>query len=219
MAGLTTTTVYIADDHALVREGLCAVIEREPGLEVAGHGASGRDAVRAVSRQCPDIVVMDVAMNDMNGMEATREILRRHPHCRVIAVSSHGDQRNVLGMLQAGASGYVLKSEAFDRLKLAIAEAIEGRIYLSPSISTRTADALRSGPHDPGATPTLSNRERQIVQLVAEGCSSAEIASRLSISPSTVETHRRNVLRKLGLRNAAELTRFAIREGLTHLDG
>jgi DNA-binding NarL/FixJ family response regulator len=214
----TKTTVYVTDDHGLVREGLCAVIEGEPDLEVVGLGASGRDAVQAARELHPDVIVMDVAKNDMNGMEATRIIKRVAPECRVVAISSHGDQRHVVGMLKAGACGYVLKSEAFGQLRLAIAEAMAGNVYLSPSVSGAIVDVVR-GESDEAGLAILSEREREIVQLVAEGYSSGAIGSRLNITPSTVETHRRNVLRKLQLHNVAELTRFAIREGLTHLDG
>jgi len=159
-------------------------------------------------------------MTDMNGMDATREILRLTPDCRVVAVSSHSDHRHVVGMLKAGATGYVLKTEAYGQLRQAIDEALQGNVYLSPSVSAAVVDMVRGDFDDGATTPAvLSDRERQIVQLVAEGHSSVSIGEKLNISASTVETHRRNVLRKLDLHNVAELTRFAIREGLTHVDG
>jgi DNA-binding NarL/FixJ family response regulator len=214
-----SVTIYIADDHGLMREGLCAVIAREPELEVVGQGASGREAIAAIRELRPDVVIMDVAMGDMNGMEATRQVLKDIPEARVIAVSSYSGRRYVLGMLKAGALGYVVKAEAFDQLRLAIREVLRGNVYLSPSVCTTVVDLIREEDTPDPVEALLSARERQIVQLVAEGCSSSVIGEKLNISPSTVETHRRNIMRKLNLHNVAELTRFAIREGITTADG
>lgn len=216
---MTRTTVYIADDHGLVPEGLAAVLDRDPDIDVVGLGATGREAIAAARKLSPTVIVMDVAMTDMNGMEATREVLRHAPACLVVAVSSHSDHNHVVGMLKAGATGYVLKTEAYSQLRHAIDEALQGNVYLSPSVGNAVVDMLRSSAGGPTALELLSDRERQIVQLVAEGHSSTDIGAMLNISASTVETHRRNVLRKLDLHNVAELTRFAIREGLTHVDG
>jgi len=216
---MTRTTVYIADDHGLVREGLAAVLDRDPDIDVVGLGATGREAIAAARKLSPTVIVMDVAMADMNGMEATREVLRHSPGCHVVAVSSHSDHNHVVGMLKAGASGYVLKTEAYSQLRHAIDEALQGNVYLSPSVGNAVVDMVRGGAGEPTVQELLSDRERQIVQLVAEGHSSTDIGDMLNISASTVETHRRNVLRKLDLHNVAELTRFAIREGLTHVDG
>lgn len=220
-ASMTSTrvSIYIADDHGLVREGLSSVLAREADLEVVGQGSTGREAIAAVRELRPDVVIMDVAMGDMNGMEATRQILKEAPETRVIAVSSYGGRRHVMGMLKAGALGYVVKSEVFDRLRMAIREVLRGNVYLSPSIGATVVGLLRDNDTAGVAAEVLSDRERQIVQLVAEGFSSSAIGSKLNISPSTVETHRRNIMRKLNLHNVAELTRFAIREGMTSVDG
>jgi DNA-binding NarL/FixJ family response regulator len=214
-----SVTIYIADDHGLMREGLCAVLAREPELEVVGQGASGREAIAAIRELRPDVVIMDVAMGDMNGMEATRQVLKDMPESRVIAVSSYSGRRYVLGMLKAGALGYVVKAEAFDQLRLAIREVLRGNVYLSHSVCPTVVDLIREEDTPDPVEALLSARERQIVQLVAEGCSSSLIGEKLNISPSTVETHRRNIMRKLNLHNVAELTRFAIREGITTADG
>jgi DNA-binding NarL/FixJ family response regulator len=214
-----TVSIYIADDHGLVREGLSVVIGREENFQVVGQGSSGREAVAAVESLHPQVVIMDVAMGDMNGIEATRQIIKAQPKTKIIAVSSYGAHRYVLGMIRAGAAGYVLKSEAFVQLRLAIHEVMKGNSYLSPLVSATVVGALR----EDGATgdsdqTTLSSRERQIIQLVAEGFSSPDIGDKLNISVATVDTHRRNIMRKLDLHNVAALTRFAIREGLTSVD-
>lgn len=216
-----TTRVLLVDDHRIFCEGLRAVIEKEPGMAVVGMANDGREAVRLVERLAPDIVVIDIAMPGLNGVEATRMILKDHAGVKVIALSMHTDRRFVQGMLEAGATGYLVKECAAEELARAIRAVARGKVYLSPDIAEVVVDVLKrpvsgSG-HPKGAK--LSGREREILQLLAEGTSAREIAKTLHVSVKTVESHRRQIMEKLGLFSVAELTKYAIREGLTVLDG
>lgn len=213
--------VLIADDHALMREGLRLILARQTDLEVVGEAENGRQAVELARKLAPDAVIMDIAMNHLNGIEATRQIRSANPQIKVIGLSAYSDARYVLGMLEAGSSGFVLKSSASSDLIQAIRAVREGRLFMSPDIAGLVVDAYvkRSYPgHAPGFS-TLGAKEREVLQLLAEGKSSKEIADCLSISPKTVETHRRNIMRKLDIHSVALLTKFAIREGLTPLEG
>lgn len=212
--------VLLVDDHTMLREGLRAVLAGERDVEVVGEAATGREALEKVRELAPDVVLMDVTMHDLNGVEATRQIRRESPRTRVVALSTHGDKRYVLGMLDAGAVGYVLKVSAYDELRRAIRTAVAGKVYLSPEIADVVVAARRARGEfqEPSGLDVLGAREREVLQLLAEGHTSGEIAQRLGVSTSTVETHRRNIMRKLDLHSVAELTKFAIREGLTPLD-
>jgi DNA-binding NarL/FixJ family response regulator len=219
----TTTTrsairVVLVDDHMLMREGLRALLADDPDLEVVGEAANGRDALHLVRELAPDVVVMDISMRDLNGIDATREIRSRAGATRVVALSTFADRRFVLGMLDAGASGYVVKTAAAADLKRAIVAAAASHCFLSPEIAGVVVAARSDAAPSKLPPSKVGKREREIVQLVAEGRSSADIAARMHISPATVDTHRRNVMRKLGLHSIAELTRWAIREGLTSVD-
>ena len=214
-----STRVVLVDDHTLMREGLRALLADDPELEVVGEAANGREAIRLARELAPDVVVMDISMRDLNGIEATREIRSRADAPRVIALSTFADRRFVLGMLDAGASGYVVKTAAAADLKRAIVAAAASQCFLSPEIAGVVVAARNEAAPAHAPRSTVGKREREIVQLVAEGQSSAAIAARMHISPATVDTHRRNVMRKLGLHSIAELTRWAIREGLTSVDG
>jgi DNA-binding NarL/FixJ family response regulator len=215
-----STRILIADDHQIVRDGLRALIERHSDLELVAEAADGRSAVDLVQEHLPDVVVMDVGMSDLNGVEATRQIRSSAPDVKVIALSMHSDRRYVSGMLAAGAAGYLLKDAAFEQLSDAIATVIAGQAYLSPEITgvvvedylQRAALGTSSAPKD------LSAREREVLQLLAEGLSTKQIASELQVSVKTVETHRQRIMGKLGLRSIAELTKYAVREGLTSLE-
>jgi DNA-binding NarL/FixJ family response regulator len=211
--------ILLADDHAMLREGLRSILAREGDVEVVGEADDGRAAVELARALAPDLVVMDVGMRELNGIEATRQIRAESPKTKVIGLSTHSDRRYVLGMLDAGASGYIVKVSAYDELRQAVRAVARGGVYLSPQIAELVADD-RTAPARADAFPraVLGPREREVVQLIAEGHRSPEIARRLHISTLTVETHRRNILRKLGLHNVAELTRYAISEGLTPLD-
>ena len=214
--------VLIADDHAIMRQGLRAMLEEESGFEVAGEAGNGREALGLVAELRPDVVIMDVGMPELNGIDATRLIVRDHPGVKVVALSMHSERRFVTSMLEAGASGYVLKGAAFDELVDAVSAVHQGRIFTSQKVTDllMTEFVRRLGRGEPASpTPTLTPREREVVQLLAEGRSAREIAEHLHISVNTVDTHRRRVLEKLDLSSIAELTKYAIREGLTSLDG
>jgi two-component system, NarL family, response regulator LiaR len=211
--------VLLADDHQIMREGLRLILDREPDLSVVAEAEDGRAAVETACELRPDVVVMDIGMPELNGMEATRRIKAKHPDIQVIGLSMFADRRYVLGMLEAGASGYLLKGAAGAELVQAIRSISQGKKYISPEI----ADIVVSSYVDRGSAPetsassVLSGREREILQLLAEGKTSKEIGLRLEISMATVETHRRNMMKKLGLHGIAELTKYAIREGITQI--
>lgn len=215
--------ILVADDHKIVLDGLKALIEAEAEMEVVALATNGREAVKLARREKPDIVIIDVAMPDLNGLEAMRQILSESPQTKVIALSMHSDRRYVTGMLSAGASGYILKHCAFEELAQAIHSVRRNQVYLSPSIAGIVVQELarprnlRAGKQDPSIA-SLTSREREVLQLISEGHSARAIAQRLNLSIKTVETHRRQMMDKLGLRSVAELTKFAIREGLTSLD-
>jgi two-component system NarL family response regulator len=209
--------VLLVDDHELMRQGLRSILEREGDVEVVGEAASGRAAHELARTRAPDVVVMDEAMQAQNGIEATRQIRAACPNVKVLALSSHSDARYVTAMLEAGACGYVLKANAYDDLRRALDAARRGRSYLCADVTESVVGASLRGA---GATPVaqLSGREREVLQLLAEGLSSPEISQRLFIATSTVETHRRNIMRRLGIHSVADLTKYAIREGLTSLE-
>lgn len=209
--------ILIADDHAVMRDGLRALLEAETGLQVVASVANGREAVAAAARTAPDIVLMDIAMPDLNGIDATREILDRNPSIGVIVLSMHATSEHLFRVLEAGARGYLLKDVAGQEVVQAVHTVREGRRYLSQSITDlMTNDYLRRGlPDSPLAS--LSVRERQVLQQVAEGRSNAEIAEALHLSPKTVETYRGRLMQKLGLDDLPALIRFAIQHGLTPL--
>lgn len=212
--------VLIVDDHAMMRDGLVAMLSRDPEIEIAGEAESGLEAVRLCPELEPDVVIMDVTMDDLNGIEATRQILGRQPEIRIIGLSSHKESRYLSEMLRAGALAYVLKENTYGELRTAIDRVRRGQTYLSPKVAKLGAEFMRE-PVAPGgsAYELLGDREREILQLLAEGLSAPQIADRLSIAASTVDTHRRNIMNKLDIHNVVELTRYAIREGLTQVDG
>lgn len=219
------TRVILADDHAIVRAGLRSLLEQESSIEVVGEASDGRMAISMTCEMRPDIVVMDIGMQQLNGIDATRKITTEIPGVRVIALSMHSDRRFVSGMLGAGASGYLLKDGAFEELVDAIRSVAAGKVYLSPSIASVVVEDYARRVNTPGtekidvpALAKLSPREREVLQLAAEGKSTKEIAAALGLSIKTVETHRRQIMDKLGIYSLAGLIRFAIREGLVTLD-
>jgi DNA-binding NarL/FixJ family response regulator len=211
------TTFILADDHAIFRDGLRALLSAEPDFKIVGEAPNGRLAVELAARLCPDIVLMDIAMPDLNGIEATRRILHADPKIRVLALSMYADRHFVRAMLDAGASAYVIKTAASRDLLTAIREVLAHRPYLSPQAADLLADPNGTTvlPSDGFPQDLLTSRQREILQLVAEGKSTREIAAALVISEATVEVHRRNIMRKLGIHCAVELAHYAIREGLT----
>jgi len=214
-----TTRVLLADDHGVVLEGLRAMLEQEPDLQVVGLAEDGRAALRMARELEPHVVVMDITMPGLNGVEATTQLLRDHPRCRVVALSTHADARFIRAMLEAGASAYVTKQMSGDELLRAIRQVQRGFKYVSSDITDRVVEeCVHPAAKDPSAINKLGSRERQVLQLIAEGQTSGEVAARLQIATNTVDTHRRNIMRKLNLRSVAELTKYAIREGLTGLE-
>lgn len=215
-----TIRVLLVDDHQLLREGLRRILEGTAGIQVVGEADDGRAALAAVRESGPDVVVMDVGMEGMNGIEATQQLRKEHPLVQVVALSMHSDKRYVRNMIRAGACAYVLKESASEDLLRAVRAAARGEHYLSPRITgcmlERWSSPAPSGPAS--AYELLGAREREVLKLLAEGLSSKEIASRLTISTKTVETHRSNIANKVGLRSVAELTKYALREGLTSLE-
>ena len=216
----TPIRVLLADDHAMVREALRSLLHSQPGIEVVGEAKHGREAVQMAADLKPDVVVMDVSMPDLNGVEATRQIraaVGKGP--RVVALSAHSGPRLPAEMLRAGAAGYVMKDAAFEELTEALRSVMDDKVYLSPSVARGVAvtDATAGPDSDTSPFTRLSPREREILQLVAEGKAMKEVAHHLNISVKTVETHRKNVMEKLGIDNVAGLTKYALREGLTSL--
>ncbi|MGD1074541.1 MAG: response regulator transcription factor [Thermodesulfovibrionales bacterium] len=211
--------VLLADDHKIVRDGLRTLLEKHPGIEVVGESEDGRETVQLVKKLSPQIVIMDIAMRELNGIEATRQIIAEHPDIKVIALSMHSDRRFVSEMLKAGAAAYLLKDCAFEELESAIRTVMKNKTYLSPAIAgVIIENYIRSAPKsDPSVFSLLSDREREVLQLMAEGKTTKEIASHLVVSAKTVETHRMNIMTKLDIHSIAELTKYAIREGLTSL--
>jgi two-component system, NarL family, response regulator NreC len=218
---MSTIRVLLADDHKIIRDGLKTLIEKEAGMEVIAEAENGRKTVRLAQKLHPNVVIMDVTMPDMNGIDATRKIMEETPGVRVIGLSMHSDRRYVLGMLEAGACGYLLKDCAFEELATAIRNVAEGNTYLSPRIAEVVVqgylDKTPGLSHGSGAV--LTPREREVLQLLAEGMAAKEIASHLNVSVKTVETHRRNMMEKLNMRGIAELTKYAVREGLVSIEG
>ena len=217
-----TIRLLLVDDHELMRQGLRAILDGDKDIEIVGEADNGRTAVQLASTLAPDVVVMDVAMKDMNGIEATRQIRADCPGVKVLALSSHSDSRYVSAILDAGACGYVLKANAYDDLRRAIEAARQGKSYLCPDVTQAViGGSIRdrdSGSRADSAGDSLSPREREVLQLLAEGLSSPEIGRRLFVATTTIETHRRNIARKLGIHSVADLTKYAIREGLTSVE-
>jgi two-component system NarL family response regulator len=208
--------ILLADDHRIFQQALRILLEADPGIEVVAQVSDGGEVLRVASQCRPDVVCMDIGMPRLNGIEATRRLIAAHPEVKVIGLSAHVDRLFVMEMLDAGAAGYVAKSSAGEELLRAIRVVCRNQSYLCSQVSAEVVGALRDGP--PGTAPLatrLTSREREVLQSLAEGNTSAEIAERLFLATSTVEVHRRNIMRKLDLHNVAELTKYAIRERLT----
>jgi DNA-binding NarL/FixJ family response regulator len=212
--------VLLADDHKIFRDGLRTLIDKEAEMEVVAEAENGRKAVKLAEKLSPNVIIMDVSMPDLNGIEATRKIIAGTSNVKVIALSMHSDRRFVLGMLEAGASAYLLKDCAFAELVSAIRQVAAGNTYLSPKIADVVVKGYLNKVSDTSLTrrTILTSREREILQLLAEGLSAKEIAAHLNLSIKTIETHRRNIMEKLEIHTIAELTKYAIREGLVALE-
>jgi DNA-binding NarL/FixJ family response regulator len=214
--GVMNVKVLLVDDHGLFRSGLRALMKREPGFEVVGEAPDGRTGVRMAGELRPDLVVMDLRMPELNGIDATLQILMAVPSTKVIGVTANADARSTRDMLRAGASGLVAKDVAFDELLTAIRAVMKGDIYLSAAMRSEVANDGREEASS-SVFGILTPREREVLQLLAEGNSTKEVAWRLKLSVKTAETHRRNLTEKLKISNIAGLTKFAIREGITQL--
>lgn len=218
----TGTTVLLVDDHAIMRDGVRSIIEHSESLAVVGECDNGWDAIELASRHVPDIVLMDIGMPGLNGVEATRKIQALKLRIAVIALSMYSDERYVTRMLDAGARGYLLKTCPGDELLRAIAAVLKGRLYVTADLTHVLVDRFHSSGKRGTRTGTppldvLTPREREVLQLIAEGLTSKEIAARIGAALKTVESHRSNLIQKLDLHSIAELTKYAIREGLTGL--
>jgi two-component system, NarL family, response regulator NreC len=206
--------VLLADDHAMMRDGLQALLQAAPDIEVAGSASNGREALRLAAELQPDVVVMDIAMPDLNGIEALGLLRRKHPQTRVLMLSMHSSSEHVHRALNAGAAGYMLKESAGEEIVTAIRAVHAGRAYLSRALATMERHAAPRG-NDSGPLASLSSRERQVLQLVVEGRSSSEIAALLHLSPKSVDTYRSRLMKKLGIDNISGLVKFAVQHGLT----
>jgi DNA-binding NarL/FixJ family response regulator len=210
--------VFLVDDHDVVRQGVASLLSKHQDIRVVGQAADGQAAIEDVRRCSPDLVIMDVGMAGLNGIEATRRILAEHGGVKVLALSMHAEKGCVNEMLAAGASGYLLKNAVLEELYPAIQAVDRGEVFISPALAAQTAARPATAWSDAARlTAVLSPRERQILQHVAEGCPSKDIATRLHISIRTVDAHRRTIMRKLHIHTVAELTKMAVREGLTDL--
>jgi two-component system, NarL family, response regulator NreC len=216
---MSRVRILLADDHTLVRQGLRKVLEERTDWEVVAEASNGRDAVRLAEQHKPDVAIVDVAMPLLNGIETTRQITRRVPGTRVLVLSMHADEAYVTQILQAGATGYLLKDSADVDLMQAVSAVAIGKSFFSPAIARVMLDDYVRQLADKGITDryeALSEREREIFQLIAEGKTNKEIAALLSVSPSTVETHRAHIMEKLDLHSAAEIVLYAVRRGVIH---
>jgi two-component system response regulator NreC len=218
---VSKTTVLLAEDHTIVRKGLRSLLESEADIEIVGEAENGREAIDRVEELRPDVVVMDIGMPGLNGLEATRQIKKRFSDVQVLILTVHTGEEYILQILRAGASGYLVKQAAPAELISAIQAVHRGEAFLSPSISKKVLDdyVQRAGAAAQwDSLERLTDREREVLQLIAEAYSTREIAEELHISIKTAETHRAHVMEKLGLRSTAELTRYAIRKGVVTLD-
>ena len=213
-------TVVIVDDHKIMREGLRSLLEKQPDIEVVAEAESAHKALKLVEEFMPNLVIMDVVMPSLNGIETTRRILTKIPNVKVIALSMYPDKRFVMEMLRAGASGYLLKDCAFEELDGAIRAVTQGRTYITPRIVDIIVKDYFSQVEKPSssALSSLTSRQYEVLQLLAEGRTTREIAQQMSLSVKTIESHRQQIISKLNIRSIAGLTKYAIREGLISTD-
>ena len=207
--------VLLADDHGIVRKGLRALLESQPGMKVAGEAADGREAVKLTAEIQPDVVIMDIAMPNLNGIEATAQIVKANPKTGVVILSMHSDEAYLVRALNAGARGYLLKDSAEEDLLRAIQAVADGRPFFSPAIAQTLLEDFVRSLQQRGLTDSydlLTDREKEVLQLLAEGKSNKDVATLLNLSPYTVETHRTNLMQKLNLHNTAEIVLYAVRK-------
>lgn len=216
--GMHVIKVLLADDHAVVRDGLRALLEAQPGIDVVGDVASGREAVREAQRLQPDVVIMDIAMPDLNGIEATLQMQDACPATQILILSMHSTTEHIFRALRAGARGYLLKDSAGVEVVEALRVVHAGRRYLSQKITAAVIDDYIAERHRTSPLDSLSRRERQILQLIVEGKTSAEVGAMLFLSPKTIDTYRSRMMQKLGIGDLPNLVKFAIQHGITQLD-
>jgi DNA-binding NarL/FixJ family response regulator len=214
------TRILLADDHKIMRDGLRVLLEKLPDVDVVGEAENGRMTVRMVQDGDVDLVIMDVGMPDLNGIDATRQLRSIAPNVKVLALSMHSDKRYVSEMFRAGASAYLLKDCAFEELAQAVQVVMAGRVYISPQVAgSLVRDFVSQNREDEGSPyAVLTPREREVLQLLAEGKVGKQIAAHLNISVKTVETHRQQLMNKLNVSNLADLIKYAVREGFTSLE-
>jgi DNA-binding NarL/FixJ family response regulator len=207
--------ILLADDHKMVREGLRVLLDSQPGLRVVGEAASGKEAVETAGALKPDVVVMDLSMPGLNGLQATEMLRSAHPAIQVVVLTAHEDESYLTQLCKAGASGYVLKRSAGEELVQAIRMVARGQVYFTPALAGKALARLASGPAARLETPNarLSGREREVLTLLAWGCSNKEAADKLNVSVKTVETYRVRIAEKLGLRSRTQLVKYALRQG------
>ena len=212
------TRVLLADDHRLVRAGIRSILEGVPGFEVVGEASDGPEALRLAREHAPDVVLLDIALPGMNGLEAAAQLKRERPDARVVILSMHANEEYVAQALRAGASGYLVKDSTVPELELAIAAVLRGETYLSPAVSKHVVSAYLRGAGGGDPLDSLTARQREVLRLIAEGRSTRDIATALGVSIKTVETHRAHLMERLGIREVAGLVRYAIRTGLVKPD-
>jgi DNA-binding NarL/FixJ family response regulator len=211
--------LILVDDHNLFREGLKSLLKDDRRITIVGEARNGREAVKLCTEEKPDLVIIDIAMPELNGIEATRQILAKTPETKVIALSMHSSRRFILDMLKAGASGYLLKDCAMEELDMAITAVRDNKMYLSPSIAGTVIKGMVNGEEiHADEVNKLTPRENEVLQLLTEGKSSRETADRLTVSVKTIQTHRRNIMDKLGLHHITDLTKYAIQQGIISPD-
>jgi two-component system response regulator NreC len=212
--------VVVADDHTILRQGIKALLDNQKGIEVVGEAKDGREAIKTIEELLPDVILMDIAMPGLNGLEATRRIKKKFPKVKVVVLTMHANEEYIFQILNAGADGYLVKETAFQDLISAINAVHKGEAFMSPSISKKvmTDYIQRAQGEEKVDFDTLTTREREILQLVAEGNSNKKIAEALFISPKTVETHRAHIMDKLNIHDRAGLIKYAIRKGMINLD-
>jgi DNA-binding NarL/FixJ family response regulator len=212
-------TVLLADDHALVRAGIGSLLRELPDVRVVAEASDGREALELIAVRRPDVILMDVAMPGLNGLEAVSHIAQDFPSVHVIILSMHANEEYILRALRSGASGYLLKDASVTELEMAIQAAIRGETYLSPAVSQQVSEYLRRVEAGTTSLEELTRRQREVLQLIAEGYNNAEIAQLLEVSVKTVESHRMHLMNRLDIHDVAGLVRYAIRMGVVSLDG
>jgi len=212
--------VVVADDHTILRQGIKALLDNQAGIEVIGEAKDGREALTLIERLQPDVILMDIAMPGLNGLEATRRIKKKFPKIKVLVLTMYTNEEYVFQILQAGANGYLVKETAFQDLISAITAVYRDEAFMSPSISKKVINRYtqRAQKTNDTTCDVLTTREREVLQLIAEGSSSKKIAEALFISPKTVETHRTHIMDKLNIHNRTDLVKYAIRKGIVDID-